>query len=52
MLKAIKIRDRITHPKSKECINISNEDMIVLGNANAWFRDEILKLLKLMDNTK
>ena len=48
MLDAIKIRDRITHPKNKESIIIDDNNMIILGNANAWFRDEVAKLLNLM----
>ncbi|KOR29787.1 hypothetical protein TI05_14735 [Achromatium sp. WMS3] len=45
MLKAIKIRDRITHPKNKESLIISDQDIVVLGKASAWFRDEAVRLL-------
>lgn len=45
MLKAIKIRDRITHPKNKSSLTITEEDMHVLGDANSWFRDEVTTLL-------
>lgn len=51
MLKAIKIRDRITHPKSKASLIINNHDMNVLGNANAWFRDETVRLLNQIRET-
>ena len=45
MLKAIKIRDRITHPKNKSSLIITNNDMTVLGDAHAWFRDEVVRLM-------
>ena len=45
---AVKIRDRITHPKTTESLLISDNDMRVLGQANAWFRDEIASLIELM----
>lgn len=48
MLKAVKIRDRITHPKSKKCTYINSDEMIILGDANIWFRDAIEQLLKLI----
>lgn len=48
MLDAVKIRDRITHPKGKSCLSVSNEEMTILGNANVWFRDEVGKLMNLI----
>ena len=46
MLKAIKIRDRITHPKNIECTHISDDELRLLGDANQWCGNEVVKLLK------
>jgi hypothetical protein len=51
MKDAVEIRDRITHPKHKECLSITDNDIYILGQANAWFRDEIVKLINLMRET-
>ena len=51
MLEAIKIRDRITHPKRKASLIVSDQDMVVLGNANAWFRDNVVRLLNQIHKT-
>ncbi|MBL7186402.1 MAG: hypothetical protein ISS70_08755 [Phycisphaerae bacterium] len=48
MLDAIKIRDRITHPKGKSCVVIGNDEMNTLADANAWFRHEVVRLMKLI----
>lgn len=45
---AIKIRDRITHPKTTKRLQISDADMEILGQANSWFRDEIVRLIALI----
>jgi hypothetical protein len=45
---AVKVRDRITHPKTTESLLISDDDMQILGQANAWFRDEIARLIEMM----
>ena len=54
MLQAIKIRDRITHPKNTVCLVISESEMKnTIGPAHAWFRDIMVELLdetyKLLD---
>ncbi len=38
---AIKIRNKITHPKIEKDLLISDENMKVLGNAQRWFMDSI-----------
>ena len=48
---AIKIRDRITHPKSRTSINLSDKEIQDFGNGNIWFRDTFTELMKLI-NTK
>ena len=51
MQKAIKIRDKITHPKNKQSTIIDDTDMEILKNANIWFRDEVVKLFCLIYNS-
>jgi hypothetical protein len=45
---AVDIRDRITHPKKIDSLLINDQEMLLLGQANAWFRDEIARLIKLI----
>lgn len=45
---AVTIRDRITHPKKIDSLLINDEDMLLLGRANAWFRNEIARLIELI----
>ncbi|MHB1077722.1 MAG: hypothetical protein ACYCZG_17105 [Thiobacillus sp.] len=45
---AIKIRDRITHPKTTKSLLIDSDDMEILGRANSWFRDEAARLIVLI----
>jgi len=46
--KAIKIRDRITHPKDQKSIQLSDEDVMLIGHANIWFTKTISEVLKLI----
>ena len=48
MRESVKIRDRITHPKKRDSLEISDDEMKRLGEANAWFRDEMVRLIGLM----
>lgn len=45
-LAAIRIRNRITHPKQVQDIVISDKEMDVLGKATLWFADSVLILLQ------
>lgn len=38
--KAVKIRDRITHPKIAEDLAISNDEMLLVMNSSKWFHDQ------------
>ncbi|MBP8002551.1 MAG: hypothetical protein KA314_01510 [Chloroflexi bacterium] len=49
--KAIKIRNRLTHPKKTHDWIVSNEDMTVVMTAFNWFNQEITQLLKDMNAT-
>jgi hypothetical protein len=48
MRDSVKIRDRITHPKNMDSLVISDDEMKKLGQANAWFRDETVRLIDLI----
>ena len=41
---AMKIRNRITHPKNINDMNISDEDIKILDNASKWFQDNNLSI--------
>ena len=41
MIKAFKIRDRVTHPKSREDLLISDADMEIFKRAVLWFSNEM-----------
>jgi hypothetical protein len=45
-LEAIKIRNRVTHPKQIQDIIISDKEMHVLGEATLWFGNSVLTLLQ------
>ena len=45
---AVTIRNQITHPKKIDSLLINNKDMLLIGRANAWFRDEITRLIELI----
>ena len=48
LLKAIKIRDRITHPKDIDSLEIEDEEFKIMGTANKWLVDEMTKLIELI----
>ena len=48
---AIKIRDKITHPKSKSDITLSTQEILKIGDANIWYRDIFTDLINLIDNS-
>ena len=43
---AVKIRNRITHPKRSADLTITDEDLTKIGEASAWYKDSIVALLK------
>jgi len=47
---AVKIRNRITHPKNPDNLTITDDDLIKIGEATAWFRDNITALLESCSN--
>ena len=46
MKRAIKIRNCLTHPKSINEINITNDDLDVVIRAKIWFTNELLEQYK------
>jgi len=46
-LKGVKIRNRITHPKSVEALTITDEEMEKVKKALEWFRKEFDQLMKI-----
>ena len=49
-LHSIRIRDRLTHPKNLDSLNVSDDDMMKLGRANEWFRDTVASILDSVTN--
>lgn len=43
--KAVEIRNRITHPKSKEELVISDDDLEIINEAKCWYSDNVQFLL-------
>lgn len=52
VLKAIKIRHRITHPKSNADIRISDEDMKIVDDALDWYKEIWGNLISQIDATR
>ena len=44
--RAVKIRNRITHPKKPDDLTITDEETTKIGEASAWYRDSIVALLE------
>ncbi|NCC62519.1 MAG: hypothetical protein EOM12_16640 [Verrucomicrobiae bacterium] len=54
MTKAIRMRDRITHPRKPEELLISDSDMKIFDRATKWFSDTMVELksvIERMENT-
>jgi len=49
--KAVKIRDRITHPKNKEDFNVTDEDIEIFNQAVMWYLESQNQLLEMSDNS-
>jgi hypothetical protein len=49
MTKAVKIRNRITHPKTPDSLTITDADMVVFDRATAWFSDVMIELKSLIE---
>jgi len=43
---AIRIRDRLTHPKGDADLSVSDSDLTLVGTASGWYQDSIVALLK------
>jgi hypothetical protein len=40
-IKAIKIRDRLMHPKSVECLDVTDDELGIVSDALKWFLDAV-----------
>jgi len=45
LIKALEIRNRITHPRSENDLNISNEELKAIYEAKEWYSDNIQFML-------
>jgi hypothetical protein len=43
---AIRIRDRLTHPKADADLSVSDGDLTLVGSASGWYQDTIVALLE------
>lgn len=46
MRRAVKVRDRVTHPKSAESLNLSDEDLQSFVDAAAWWKMTMLAMFE------
>jgi len=44
-LEATKIRDRITHPKSPECLMLTDAELVKVAKAAAWYIDSFVEII-------
>jgi hypothetical protein len=44
MRRAVKVRDRVTHPKTAESLDLSNEDLQSFADAAAWWKMTMLAM--------
>lgn len=49
--KAIKVRNRLTHPKAESDLNVSDDEMNTLQITISWFQNEITKLIQDANTT-
>jgi hypothetical protein len=50
-LNAVKIRNRITHPKQQMNLEINDKDLYVIKTASKWYRDISIKLMESIHNS-
>lgn len=43
---ALGLRNRITHPKTAECFNVSGQEIATVEEARSWFASEVERLLE------
>lgn len=41
---AIRVRDRLTHPKAEAGLTVSDDDMAMIGTASRWYQDQVMAL--------
>jgi hypothetical protein len=46
LLDAVRIRDRLTHPKGEADLSLSDGDLTLVATASEWYQDTIVALLK------